>query len=132
MAEGTFIVSYESVSAALGAYQLGLDLVVDIAHNKAAGLATVTNGSIRDFGTVKLPVNGTITAMTVMGPVTHFLLSLESPNQPGRHIDVRLVVQQDWQSGTAAVTLWLDTPSGLVQFSTEVKAVPAQQAAAAE
>ena len=130
MADGTFIVSYESVSAAQGAYQLGVDLVVDIAHNKAAGLATVSNGSIQDFGTVKLPVNGTVTAMTVMGPVTHFLVALESPNMPGRHIDVRLVVQQNWQSGTAAVSLWLDTPSGLVQFTTEVKAVKANQAAA--
>lgn len=130
MADGTFIVSYESVSAALGAYQLALDLVVDIAHDKAAGLATVTNGSIQNFGTVKLPVSGTVTAMTVMGPVTHFLVSLESPTIPGRHIDVRLVTQQNWQSGTANVSLWLDTPSGVVQFTTEVKAVQANQAAA--
>lgn len=131
MAEGTFIVSYESVSAALGAYQLGLDLVVDIAHNKASGLATATNGSIQNFGTVKLPVTGSVTAMTVMGPVTHFLVALESPNMPGRHIDVRLVTQQDWQSGTANVSLWLDTPQGVVQFTTEVKAVQAKQASAA-
>jgi hypothetical protein len=131
MADGTFIVSYESVSAALGAYQLGVNLVVDIAHNTAAGVATVTNGSIKDFGTVKLPVSGTVTAMTVMGPVTHFLIALESPNMPGRHMDVRLVTQQDWQSGTANVSLWLDTPQGVVQFTTQVKAVQAKQVSAA-
>lgn len=130
MADGTFIVSYESVSAALGAYGLGLDLVVDIAHNKAGGIATVTNGSIKDFGTVKLPVSGTVTAMTVMGPVTHFLVSLESPNMPGRHIDVRLVTAQNWQTGTANVSLWLDTAQGVVQFTTEVKAVVPNSVAA--
>lgn len=130
MAEGTFIVSYESTSSALGAYQLGLDLVVDIAHNKAGGIATVTNGSIQNFGTVKLPVSGTVTAMTVMGPVTNFLVSLESPNMPGRHIDVRLVAVQNWQTGTANVSLWLDTAQGVVQFTTEVKAVQPNSVAA--
>ena len=130
MADGTFIVSYESVSACLGAYQLGLDLVVDIAHNKAGGIATVSNGSIQNFGTVKLPVSGTVTAMTVMGPVTNSLLSLESPTMPGRHIDVRLVTVQNWQTGTANVSLWLDTAQGVVQFTTEVKGVPANAVAA--
>lgn len=123
MAEGLFKVVYQGSSAPAGGYNLTLDLAVDTAHNVATGRATVTQATNPPLEVV-LPVRGIVTDMTVMNPTqTYHLVTLESPNLPGRHIDVRLVTAPDWKSGTAAVTLFLDTPDGLKQFVAQVKAV---------
>ncbi|NFV81356.1 DUF1842 domain-containing protein [Magnetospirillum aberrantis] len=127
MAVGTFLVSYESVNVLAGGYCLTLDLVVDVVNNKAAGMSGVTQATNPPLD-VKLPVHGTVTDMTVMPKSTHHLVALQSSDKMlGRHIEVRLVTTDDWQSGTANVTLFLDTPDGLRQFTTEVKAVKAEQ-----
>lgn len=127
MAVGTFLVSYESVNVLAGGYSLRLDLVIDVVNNKAAGMSGVTQ-AINPPLNVKLPVHGTVTDMTVMPRNTHHLVVLESADKLlGRHIEVRLVTTDDWQSGTANVTLFLDTPQGVKQFTTEVQAVKAEQ-----
>lgn len=127
MAVGTFLVSYESVNVLAGGYALNLNLVIDKAHNTASGVAGVTQ-AINPPLDVKLPVHGTVTDMTVMPNNTHHLVVLESSNKLlGRHMEVRLVTSDDWQTGTANVTLFLDTPGGVKQFTTEVKAVKAEQ-----
>lgn len=127
MAVGTFIVSYESTNVLAGGYVLNLNLVVDVVNNTAGGIASVTQ-AINPPLDVKLPVHGTVTDMTVMPKNTHHLVVLESSNKLlGRHIEVRLVTSEDWQTGTANVTLFLDTPGGVKQFTTEVAAVKAEQ-----
>lgn len=127
MVAGTFIVSYESANVLAGGYSLGLNLVIDAANKKAAGLASVTQATNPPLD-VKLPVHGTVTDMTVMPKSTHHLVALESSDKLlGRRIEVRLVTADDWQTGTANVTLFLDTAAGVVQFTTEVKVAKAEQ-----
>ncbi len=127
MAVGTFLVSYESVNVPAGGYSLNLNLVIDAVNHKAAGIAGVTQ-AINPPLDVHLPVHGTVTDMTVMPKNTHHLVVLESADKLlGRHIEVRLVTSDDWQTGTANVTLFLDTPAGVKQFTTEVKVAKAEQ-----
>jgi len=127
MSVGTFLVNYESVNTLAGGYALTLNLVVDVAHSKASGIAGVTQ-AINPPLNVRLPVYGTVTDMTVMPKNTHHLVVLQSSDKLlGRHIEVRLVTADDWQTGTANVTLFLDTPDGVKQFTTEVKAVQVEQ-----
>lgn len=127
MASGTFLVSYESVGTLAGGYALGLNLVIDVVQHKAGGIASVTQATNPPLD-VKLPVHGTVTDMTVMPKNTHHLVALQSSDKLlGRHIEVRLVTADDWQTGTANVTLFLDTPQGVVHFTTEVKTVKLDQ-----
>ncbi len=128
MPVGTFIVTYEGASAPAGGYALNLNLVVDVAHAKAAGLAGVFQATNPPLD-VKLPVNGSVTDMTVMPKNTHHLVVLQSSDKLlGRHIEVRLVTTDDWQTGTANVTLFTDTERGVIHFTTDVKAVKGEQA----
>jgi len=124
---GSFIVSYQTAEVLAGGYNLGLNLFVDVAHGKASGMSSVTQ-AINPPLDVQLPVHGTVTDMTVMPKNTHHLVVLESSDKTlGRHINVRLVTTDDWQTGTANVTLFLDTAQGVVQFTSEVKAVKVAQ-----
>lgn len=125
MAVGMFHVVYQSANVLAGGYTLNLNLVVDTVNQTASGIAGVTQATNPPLN-VSLPVHGTVTDMTVMPKNTHHLVVLESSNKLlGRHVEVRLVTTDDWQSGTANVTLFLDTPQGVVQFTTEVKTVEA-------
>jgi hypothetical protein len=126
---GTFIVSYESADQPLGARSLRLDLIVDMVHAIASGTAEVTQ-AVNPPLNVKLPVQGPVITMTVMPNITHYQLKLSSPQMPGRHIDVTAVVESDWQTGKAHVVLWLDTPSGLIDFATNIKTATALQSRA--
>lgn len=127
MAVGTFLVNYESVNVLAGGYALRLGLVVDVVNKQAGGISEVTQATNPPLD-VKLPVHGTVTDMTVMPKNTHHLVVLESSNKLlGRHEEVRLVTSDDWQTGTANVTLFTDTPRGVIQFTTDVKAVRGEQ-----
>lgn len=127
MAVGTFLVSYASTNVLAGGYSLTLNLVVDVVNNRASGIAGVTQ-AINPPLDVSLPVHGTVTDLTVMPMNTHHLVVLQSSDKLlGRHIEMRLVTSDDWQSGTANVTLFLDTPAGVVQFTTEVQVIKAEQ-----
>jgi len=125
MAEtGTFIVSYESVEQPPGAQVLRLNLLVDVVHAFASGIAQVTQAVSPPLD-VKLAVHGPVVTMTVMPKNTHFQLKLASEQMPGRHIDVMAVVEGDWKTGKAHVVLWLDTPTGHLDFTTNIKVMPA-------
>ena len=127
MAVGTFLVNYESVNVLAGGYTLKLGLVVDVVNKQAGGVSEITQATNPPLD-VKLPVHGSVTDMTVMPKNTHHLLVLESSNKLlGRHEEIRLVTSDDWQTGTANVTLFTDTERGVIQFTTDVKAVKGEQ-----
>lgn len=117
MQTGLFHACYGISSGLAGGYALNLNLVVDTVSNKASGMAKATQGGVQGAPTYTFQVTGDVIAMTVMPNVTHYLVVLQSASMPGRHLDVRMVMASDWQSGNANVSLWLDTPNGAVQFS---------------
>jgi hypothetical protein len=128
---GTFLVSYTSAETIPGGYVLNMRLVVDVVNKTASGLAQVTQATNPPLD-VQLPVQGPVIDMTVMPNTTYHRMNLESPGgMLGRHLTVTSVVGDNWQTGTANVQLFLDTPQGTVHFTTPIKSVQANQVAAA-
>ncbi|MBI3446679.1 MAG: DUF1842 domain-containing protein [Magnetospirillum sp.] len=118
--------NYESANTLPGGYVLKLGLVVDVVHNQAGGVSEITQ-AISPPMDIKMPVHGTVTDMTVMPKNTHHLVNLTSAPTVGRYEQIRLVTSDDWQTGTANVTLFTDTPQGVIHFTTDVKVVKAPQ-----
>lgn len=115
-------VCYVNTTTLEGGYSLKLVLL--ITDNAVAGHASVTQATNPPLN-VSLPVAGTISAMTVMPNNTHYLLVLNQPaGWVGQAVNVRAVLAGDMQTGTANVSVFLDTPSGSREFTTEIKSVP--------
>ena len=117
MQTGLFHACYGISSGLAGGYALNLNLVVDTVSKKASGMAAASQGGVRNAPTYNFQVTGDVITMTVMPNVTHYLVALQSPTVPGRHLTVNMVMASDWKSGSGEVSLWLDTPSGAVQFN---------------
>jgi hypothetical protein len=115
-------ISFVSTDTLDGGYSLSLVLL--ITDNAVAGHATVTQATNPPLN-VNVPVAGTISAMTVMPNNTHYLLVLNQPSGwVGRTVNVRAVLDATLETGTANVSVFLDTPSGTREFTTQIKQEP--------
>lgn len=132
MSVGTFLVSYVSAETMPGGYVLSMQLVVDVVHKTASGIASVTQATNPPLD-VRMPVQGPVIDMTVMPKTTYHRMNLESPSgMLGRNLSVTTVVGENWQAGTANVVLFTDTPQGTISFTTPIKVSQAVNQIAAE
>ncbi|WP_340063174.1 DUF1842 domain-containing protein [Ascidiimonas aurantiaca] len=102
---GTFPVSYEVSTGALGAPNLKLDLIVTTPTKKVSGNASVTQAVNPPFEE-HVPVTGNFTYMTVMPKNTHILVNVASPIlvRDASVFAATLVLEDNWSSGVCNFT----------------------------
>jgi hypothetical protein len=115
MKTGLFIVSYTVGNEIPGAPLLNLDLMVNTPNKEINGAGSVTQ-AINPPLDVKSKISGDYSYMTVMPNSTHILLVLTGypnikwPKGGGigpvimPNLEVRLVLNDDWKSGTGNFT----------------------------
>lgn len=105
---GLFIASYTISSGLLGAPTFNVHLVVNTPTRKVNGQGVVTNGSTKPALNVPTTLQGDFTYMTVMPNNTHILVVVNGTGPigtvtplEGPNTTLRMVLEDNWQSGTA-------------------------------
>ncbi|HEV2756013.1 MAG TPA: DUF1842 domain-containing protein [Actinomycetota bacterium] len=133
---GLFQVSYEVGSKMPGAPMLGLKLLVDTPTEQVTGMARTTQVTAPPFTSVTSSVKGDFTYMATMSS-THILVVatgypiLSWPQGGGigpvilPNFQLRMVLEDDWQSGTASYKYTVDGTTWKSVDNAPVKAVDA-------
>jgi hypothetical protein len=109
---GLFPVAYEIGTEQPGAPRIVAQLAVNTPAETVSGEVTVTQ-AVNPPVNFNVQVTGDFTYMTVMPDTTHILVVLSEVPTPllnAPAIQLRLVLESDWQSGTANVKYTPDRP----------------------
>src|SRR4051812_14447878 len=109
---GLFPVAYEIGTEQPGAPRIVAQLAVNTPAETVSGEVTVTQ-AVNPPVNFHVQVKGDFTYMTVMPDDTHILVVLSQAPTPVLNtpaVELRLVLDRDWQSGTANVKYSPDLP----------------------